>query len=700
MEITIDPSASPGLRTPKFYFDNSQDFWWLDRYTVPATDSNGDEIAQYIFNANRTQLTIRFGWQEYSARNFDFFDGKYFPILPNPSGAVAREFQLITGNFTGNDESKWTITENTISVEWKARLSDADTSAQRYDIIKIKSSVSLSPNDFFGEFDDMTWGRYFNGNNTIFASQSDDVVFGYDGDDILVGLGGNDEFDGGAGVDTVTYNVSSVSEGIRADMSTGEILSRSVTNTEVEIDKIRFIENIVGTMYDDIVFGEKSDNSFFGEAGNDTLDGREGDDVLDGGKGADTLIGGKGNDRFFVDSKGDVIQELVADNVIDIIDGEEIKQETFSMGNYNDAVVASVHYTLNSGAAVEDILAAGRGTGVRKNANLNLTGNELGQGLIGNEGENTLNGMAGDDTLVGFAGNDLLFGGNGDDMFLGGAGNDVMFGGSGKDFFAFGFGVSDGWDFNNLPFKAALTGGRDRADGGEGTDDALLVKTYDPNSIHIEREKSGSEYQFSVTGLNDESIQIRNIEKITFADLTDDLYFGRSFALVRDFSNGQDGGLIVNGNSGDDWIVGGNKNDVLTGNDGNDVLRGGRGDDELRGGAGSDFLTGGAGADEFIFSVPANQDKDTITDFARGDKIVLNAFSELNGKVLEGNLLIVNNDQMRSLSFFQDSNDYLVFDRDTSTLFYDADGHGAGSAVAFAELSDIRSLNYTDFLVI
>ena len=74
---------------------------------------------------------------------------------------------------------------------------------------------------------------------------------------------------------------------------------------------------------------------------------------------------------------------------------------------------------------------------------------------------------------------------------------------------------------------------------------------------------------------------------------------------------------------GNDTIFGGGGNDVIAGGIGNDVIDGGAGDDILTGGVhGADLLTGGAGADTFR-DTSAGLDGDTITDFARGDRIVL-----------------------------------------------------------------------------
>jgi len=68
--------------------------------------------------------------------------------------------------------------------------------------------------------------------------------------------------------------------------------------------------------------------------------------------------------------------------------------------------------------------------------------------------------------------------------------------------------------------------------------------------------------------------------------------------------------------------IGGSGADTLIGNDAANRLAGGNGNDTLIGGNGRDSLIGGNGSDTFRDTV-ANLGGDTITDFRRGDRIVL-----------------------------------------------------------------------------
>ena len=182
--------------------------------------------------------------------------------------------------------------------------------------------------------------------DVMFGYGGDDRIFGFDGDDILQGGDGDDFLDGGNGIDTADF--SEKTQSIQATLN-GNFLSEVRINGRIE-DKLSNIENIVGGSADDILKGDAQNNRLAGNSGNDELYG---------GAGVNTLVGGFGNDRYFVDSAEDIIVELFSDN--------RPSQQTFSIGNYNDVVVASVSYTLSEGAAIEDMIAAGSITRSRTN---------------------------------------------------------------------------------------------------------------------------------------------------------------------------------------------------------------------------------------------------------------------------------------------------------------------------------------------
>lgn len=131
------------------------------------------------------------------------------------------------------------------------------------------------------------------------------------------------------------------------------------------------------------------------------------DDTIYGTAGADRMAAGRGDDIYIVNH--------VDDRVIEF------------RGQGTDTIQASVSYSLRLAVdEVENLTLTGT-------ANLNGSGNGLGNVIIGNAGSNRLDGAGGADVLYGMAGDDVLVGGYGADRLYGGAGNDRLIGGAGFD---------------------------------------------------------------------------------------------------------------------------------------------------------------------------------------------------------------------------------------------------------------------------
>ena len=168
--------------------------------------------------------------------------------------------------------------------------------------------------------------------------------------------------------------------------------------------------------------------------------------------------------------------------------------------------------------------------------------------------------------------------------------------------------------------------------------------------------------------------------------------------IYNDLIEGLGGDDHLHGLDGNDILRGGDGYDVLTGDTGNDTLDGGALDDWFYGGVGNDVLTGGTGADRFVFetTLNASSNVDTITDFATGsDKIWLNA-SIFNKLTVNGAL---DASMLRIGSAAADSNDHIIYNRDTGALIYDSNGNAAGGAVQFATIGKGLNLTANDFNV-
>ena len=138
-----------------------------------------------------------------------------------------------------------------------------------------------------------------------------------------------------------------------------------------------------------VLTGTPGDDRLIGSGEADLLQGFAGNDRLDGGPGADTLVGGEGDDAYVVDDPADVIVENPDEGW--------------------DTVESSVSYALPDN--VENLTLTGT-------ADLNGTGNDLGNTLIGNAGANRLEGGLLWDTLDGGPGADTMLGGPDDDWYF------------------------------------------------------------------------------------------------------------------------------------------------------------------------------------------------------------------------------------------------------------------------------------------
>ncbi|TFI57118.1 hypothetical protein E2493_16730, partial [Sphingomonas parva] len=186
-------------------------------------------------------------------------------------------------------------------------------------------------------------------------------------DNLIIANDQRNVLDGGAGIDTVSYEASDAGVVVRLDNV------RSPTDTGWLWDALFWIEdalpdglggfatgdrllnfeNITGSAFADQLFGNNVANLLSGGAGNDILYGDGGNDLLDGGAGRDALYGGSGDDVLL-------------------------------------------------GGADNDTLDGGDGA----------------DRLDGGTGNDNVDGGAGNDTLDGGAGNDTLTGGAGKDVFL------------------------------------------------------------------------------------------------------------------------------------------------------------------------------------------------------------------------------------------------------------------------------------------
>jgi serralysin len=178
------------------------------------------------------------------------------------------------------------------------------------------------------------WGIGNGLDNTVAGGWGADRLEGGGGDDVLIGSLGADALIGGAGVDTASY--AGAFEGVDARLASGGYAGEALG------DSYAGVENLIGSDFDDVLFGDAGANVLSGRDGSDWLRGEGGADVLRGGAGFDALDGGLGDDRFDFDrvtdslpGARDVIQGFEGAGVAggDVIDLSGIDADAGAGGN-------------------------------------------------------------------------------------------------------------------------------------------------------------------------------------------------------------------------------------------------------------------------------------------------------------------------------------------------------------------------------
>lgn len=364
-------------------------------------------------------------------------------------------------------------------------------------------------------------------------------------------------------------------------------------------------------------------------------------DTLTGTKFNDWLDGHGGNDKLFGGLGAD---RLNGGDGNDSLDGGA-GADRLTGGKGNDTYMVD-----DGGDLVIETAARGSGTDlVLTTVSYALTDNvenlevsplagAANLNLTGNTLDNVISANDGANTISGLAGNDRIFGRGGNDAIYGGEGNDLLYGEAGDDLL-----VGEG--------------GADTLHGGEGND------TYEVDQFDTVFETAGQGIDTVRSSSPDWTLG-DNVENL---ELMGSAAAGTGNALAN----------------------------RITGNGANNTLNGAAGADTLNGGAGEDQLTGGEGIDVFVFDAAALGVRDFITDFVSGvDKIALvgSVFTALNGSVTAA--------KIANGPAAVDADDRIIYDSTNGFLSYDADGNGAGAAVAFAKINSGSALTAVDFIVI
>ena len=416
------------------------------------------------------------------------------------------------------------------------------------------------------------------GNDYIDGGTGNDTLNGGDGEDTLIGGLGDDALNGGNGWDIADYT------GAGAAVTVS--LASGTASGGAGSDSLSLIEEVRGSIYNDLLTGDGNANTLRGGGGTDTLFGGAGDDSLYAGApgqtgGAPDIIKGQGT------ANASIFAAVSLAGGFDLLGRPDVANSTTIP---HATVVATAHggveyyaFTVQAGDTVTfDIDATNFDSTLRlfSSVGSELANNDDGgpdntgtdSGLthtfdfagtyyiqvaewIANSGSTFTSGAptAGATytlhvsipsatvvplTLVG----STLYGQDGADTLYGGAGPDTLSGGAGDDTYV----VSS----QLATIVESIGGGHDTVTASAG------FYLYD------------------------------NVEDLNLAAGAGNIY-----------GVGNAAANVIVGNEGQNLLIGGGGNDTISGGAGNDALFGETGDDTLNGDAGIDYLVGGSGND-------------------------------------------------------------------------------------------------------
>ncbi|MFB3079382.1 MAG: hypothetical protein ACE1Y4_15405, partial [Lysobacterales bacterium] len=472
-------------------------------------------------------------------------------------------------------------------------------------------------------------------NDFIWGSSVANILKGGAGDDVIFGRGGADTFFGGLGNDTLFGGISvqdlatiitllqdpatiadqflvsapelllhiaggGTIQSFLLNIIAGDknVVSYADATGSVTVDLANFtssgaagqdtiidIHNIIGSRFDDILFGDLFDNTLRGGAGNDSLTGYGGSDTLIGGKGDDILDGGNslvGDDTLLGD------RDITS--YIDAVDGVTVDLGINGAQDTRKWVILPQDHDPVGG------LLEGREYEVDRIDNNTFRlksrgGDPIDVTLSPPGGAHRFQFEGGSTSVTPSTPDSIDYGGNSFKIIGHGfsTGQVVIYDANGNDSIG---GLTDGQSYtieidgaNNFSLKTI-----------EATPVVVVLTLSPPRGIHS-FDKQGVKKSFTPTdGVVDYSGNIFTLNGHGFSNGDIVTYNAGGEKFFTSEGMGRDTLISIEG------ITGSSFDDILIGNDAHNIIKGGAGNDLLVSGDGVDFITGGTGRDTISYA--------------------------------------------------------------------------------------------------
>ncbi|MEL6478692.1 MAG: M10 family metallopeptidase C-terminal domain-containing protein [Pseudomonadota bacterium] len=461
----------------------------------------------------------------------------------------------------------------------RANIDLIDRNASFDTFLEIETFVLPDAGNFNNIFQDD------NEDHTIISGAGDDFILGRGGrdsidaaagDDTVRGGAGADILEGGEGRDRISYRDAETSVFVRLDPALngldGDPAGGRGFRGEAQGDIIGGFEDLEGSQFNDILFGDQGTNSIFGFSGDDRLAAQGGNDSLFGGRGDDILWQGDGLGQRLIEG----------DRLLNGGDGFDIAAYDVDLEDIPTFAVSALstgNFTVTNSFRIQDFNFLGIGNSTTTSSDSNsATATTSVRGTIDQElsleAELGLNGADGTAVLT-----RLAFDGDIEDLRIN------AFSHSG--FASTGF-RADGRDFT---LRSSVSSGSGTfAEERVGEDRFVDIS---PNLARTTNDAAGEIFDDRVLGVGTvitntgRSATLNSVSDIRSATVIDGSDTG-DIVLSEDVLRNVEG-LI--GTYGDDRLIGNNAANALFGDGGFDYVAAAGGDDTLSFGSAQPLAT-------------------------------------------------------------------------------------------------------------